>query len=149
MAAAVKGGRANRWFSRSVVVVLLGALLAGCGTPVSRLFVSRTAAVSTTTTAAPQSAGLTVTVTPAEGPAGTPFHVHLTGLAASDVVTFSIAANGGHPYTGPRHVPGADGSVSAVYETSAADPAGVYVVLAHTATGRGAFASFRVNAATR
>ncbi|HZQ56929.1 MAG TPA: hypothetical protein VFA84_02765 [Acidimicrobiales bacterium] len=148
MAAAVKGGGANRWFLRSVVL-LLGALLAGCSTPVSRLFVSRTAAVSTTTTAAPQPASLTVTVTPAEGPAGTVFHLHLTGLAPSDVVTFSIAATGGRPYTGPRHVPGADGSVSAVYETSAADPAGVYVVLAHTATGRGAFASFRVDAFAR
>jgi LysM repeat protein len=91
---------------------------------------------------------ITLTVTPAEGPAGTSFTLHLTGIAATDVVTFSIAQPGHRPFTGPTHTPAPDGSVSASYETYPTDPAGSYVVLAHTSSGKGMFATFRVDSGT-
>jgi len=133
-----------------LAVAALTALLTGCGTAVNSLLFagsSRSSGGTTTTTVARAVvAPLAVTVSPSEGPAGTSFHLRATGLAAGDVVTFSIAAQGGHPYTGPTHVPGLDGSVEATYETTPADAVGLYVVLAHTRAGRGAFASFRVGA---
>lgn len=104
MAAAAKGGRAC-----GVVVVIVSVVtaLAGCGTPVSRFLAGSSSAASTTTTAIFQATGpLSVSVSPAEGPAGTAFHLRVTGLVASDVATFSIAATGGHPYTGPSTSPG-------------------------------------------
>jgi hypothetical protein len=87
-------------------------------------------------------------VAPVKAPAGTPFHLRVTGLLPTDVVTFSIAAQGGHPYTGPPHSPAPDGTVTAVYESWATDAVGLYVVLAHTAGGRGAFATFHVDPPT-
>jgi hypothetical protein len=100
---------------------------------------------SPSTTAILQAASsFTLTVTPATGPAGTPFHLHLIGASPSDVVTFSIAAQGGKPYTGPTHSPDPGGSVSATYQSWPTDTPGLYVVLAHAASGKGAFASFRV-----
>jgi len=130
--------------------ILVGALclgiLAGCGALITPFADAGTGSPTTTTPDVLQAAGpLVLAVTPAEGQAGTAFHLHLSGLAPSDVVTFSIAAQGGHPYTGPTHSPAPDGSVSALYETRPTDTSGVYVVLAHTATGKGAFASFRVD----
>ena len=107
---------------------------------------SRSPATTTTTAVLAAPGRLALTVSPAEAPAGTSFHLRVTGLDPKDVVTFSIAVQGGHPFTGPTHVPGPDGSVEATYASSAADAAGLYVVLAHTAAGRGAFASFRVDA---
>jgi LysM repeat protein len=91
---------------------------------------------------------LTLTVTPSQGPAGTEFTLHVTGMRSTDQVTFSIAQPGHHPFTGPQHSAGADGSVSATYDTYPTDPAGSYVVLARSSNGRGAFASFRVMAST-
>ncbi len=132
-----------------VVGALAVALLPGCGASVNSLLFagsSRSPATTTTTAVLAVAGPLALTVSPAEAPAGTSFHLRATGLGPTDVVTFSIVAQGGHPYTGPTHVPGADGSVDAMYESSAADAAGLYVVLAHTAAGRGAFASFRVDA---
>jgi hypothetical protein len=125
--------------------VLLGSLclagLSACGVG----HFGKGADASPSTTAILQAASsFTLTVTPAKGPAGTPFHLHLIGASPSDVVTFSIAAQGGKPYTGPTHSPAPDGSVSATYQSWPTDTAGLYVVLAHTASGKGAFASFRV-----
>ena len=133
------------WTSFVVGALCLG-FLPGCGALVSRFADTGTTSPSTTTPAVLQAARpLVLGVTPAEARAGTSFHLHLTGLAPSDVVTFSIAADGRHPYTGPTHSPASDGSVSAIYETWPTDAVGVYVVLAHTASGKGAFASFRVD----
>jgi hypothetical protein len=126
--------------------ILVVVPLAGCGTSMSRLLSAGGTPRSTTTAVLQAMGPLVLTVSPAEGPAGSPFHFHLTGLAPSDVVTFSIAAKGGHPYTGPTHVPAPDGSVAATYETLTSDTTGQYVVLAHTARGRGVFASFQVDA---
>jgi hypothetical protein len=126
--------------------VLCVVLLPACGVNLSRL-VHQGNATTTTTGATLQAAPpLVLTVTPPVGPAGTAFHLHLGGLLPTDVVTFSIAAQGGHPYTGPTHVPGSDGTVAAAYETLPTDTLGLYVVLAHTAAGRGVFATFHVAA---
>jgi hypothetical protein len=130
----------------TVFAILVAVMLAGCGTSVSRLLSVGDTPRSTTTAVLQAIGPLVLRVSPAEAPAGTPFHFHLTGLAPTDVVTFSIAAKGGHPYTGPTHVPTPDGSVDATYETVTSDPTGQYVVLAHTARGRGVFASFQVDA---
>jgi hypothetical protein len=70
--------------------------------------------------------------------------LQLRGLLPTDVVTFSILAQGGQPYTGPTHTPDAGGAVQAVYETLQSDRLGLYVVLAHTATGRAVYATFHV-----
>jgi len=138
-------GRSLGWTS-FVIGALCLAVLPGCGALVSHFTNAGTGSPSTTTAAVLQAARpLVLGVTPAEARAGTPFHFHLSGLPPSDVVTFSIAAQGGHPYTGPAHSPGPDGSVSAIYETWPTDTVGLYVVLAHTASGEGAFASFRVD----
>jgi len=129
-----------------VIGALCLAVLPGCGALVSHFTDTGTTSSSTTTAAVLQaSRPLVLVVTPAEARAGTPFHFHLSGLAPSDVVTFSIAVKGGHAYTGPTHSPGSDGSVSAIYETWQTDTVGLYVVLAHTASGEGAFATFRVD----
>jgi hypothetical protein len=133
------------WTSFVIGALCLG-VLPGCGTLVSRFADTGKSGPSTTTAAVLQAARpLVLGVAPAEAPAGTSFHLHLSGLAPSDVVTFSIAAQGGHPYTGPTHSPAPDGTVSAIYETWPTDMVGLYVVLAHTASGKGAFASFRVD----
>jgi len=122
------------------------ALLPACGVHLSHL-VHQSGNATTPTTAVLQAAPpLVLTVTPTVAPAGTSFHLHLSGLLPTDVVTFSIAAQGGHPYTGPTHVPAPDGTVAAAYETLPTDTLGLYVVLAHTASGRGAFATFHVAA---
>ncbi|HVM66559.1 MAG TPA: LysM peptidoglycan-binding domain-containing protein [Acidimicrobiales bacterium] len=91
---------------------------------------------------------LGLTVSPGEGSAGTSFTLRLVGVAATDTVTFSVTQPGHHPYTGPQHSPAPDGTVSATYETYPTDPAGGYVVLARTSSGKGAFATFRVDPAT-
>jgi LysM repeat protein len=89
---------------------------------------------------------LQLNVTPADGPPGTSFLLHLLGVPSSDTVTFSIAQPGHRPYTGPAHTPGLDGSVSATYETYPPDPTGAYIVLAHTSSGKAVFATFHVKA---
>jgi|HubBroStandDraft_6_1064221.scaffolds.fasta_scaffold1817429_1 hypothetical protein len=125
--------------------VLLGSLCLAAVSACGVGHVGNAADASPSTTAILQAASsFTLTVTPAQGPAGTAFHLHLVGATASDVVTFSIAAQGGKPYTGPTHSPGPDGSVSATYQSWPTDTAGLYVVLAHAASGKGAFATFRV-----
>jgi LysM repeat protein len=91
---------------------------------------------------------LQLNVTPANGPPGTSFLLHLLGVPSADTVTFSVAQPGHRPYTGPAHTPGLDGSVSATYETYPPDPAGAYVVLAHTSSGKAVFATFHVKAGT-
>jgi len=92
---------------------------------------------------------LALSVVPRDGQAGTSFELTLAGVDPSDLVTFSIAqaGPGRKPYTGPQHTPGPDGAVKAAYQTYPGDPAGTYIVLAHTSSGKGAFASFRVDAA--
>ena len=89
-----------------------------------------------------------LTVTPKEGPAGTSFELQVTGLQPSDTATFAIAAKGHAPYTGPPHTPDANGSVSANYQTWPYDPVGLYTVLAHATSGKGAFVTFRVDEPT-
>jgi len=127
------------------VAVLLGSLCVAAVSACGVAHAGNAADASPSTTAILQAASsFTLTVTPAQGPAGTPFHLHLIGASPSDVVTFSIAAQGGKPYTGPTHSPAPDGSVSATYQSWPTDTAGLYVVLAHAASGKGAFASFRV-----
>lgn len=85
-----------------------------------------------------------VTVTPSSGPAGTSFVLRVTGLEPADTATFSIAAPGKHPFTGPQHSPAPDGSVSATYQTWPTDVTGTYTVLAHASSGKGAYATFNV-----
>jgi hypothetical protein len=139
---AAKGGP----IGAAAFALVMVAAVAGCGTSMGRLLSARDTQGSTTTAVLQATGPLALTVSPAEGPAGAAFHFHLTGLAPSDVVTFSIAAKGGHPYTGPTHVPAPDGTVAATYETLTSDRTGQYVVLAHTAAGRGVFATFQVDA---
>jgi len=120
--------------------------LPGCGAAVSHILDARRGAASPSTTAVLQAVGpIALTVTPANGPAGTPFHVHASGLAPTDAITFAVAAQGGHPYVGPRHTPARDGTVVAVYETAPSDRVGLYVVLGHTASGRTLYATFHVD----
>jgi len=130
---------------RPLAAALCLALLPACGVDASRVLVVHGGRPTTTTTEVLHAVPLVLTVAPARGPAGTPFHLHLSGLLPSDLVTFSIAAQGGHPYTGPTHTPAPDGTVSATYETLPTDTVGLYLVLAHTAAGRGAFATFHVD----
>jgi LysM repeat protein len=87
------------------------------------------------------------TVDPADGPAGTSFQLHVTGLQPSDQVTFVITAPGQSPYTGPPHSPGPDGSVTATYQSWPNDATGPYAVTARTAGGRALSAAFRVDPA--
>jgi LysM repeat protein len=87
------------------------------------------------------------TVEPVDGPAGTSFQLHVTGLRPSDQVTFVITAPGQPPYTGPPHAPGPDGSVTAAYQSWPNDATGPYAVVAHTAGGRTLSAAFRVDQA--
>jgi LysM repeat protein len=91
---------------------------------------------------------LTLHVSPSDGPAGTSFTFRVAGAATTDTVTFSIAQPGHPPYTGPAHTPGQDGTVTATYDTYPTDPAGAYVVLAHTSSGKSVFATFRVEPAS-
>jgi len=130
--------------------VFLGGLglvvLVGCGA-LSRLVPSTDPSPSTTAVR-PAAASLALSVTPGNAPAGTSFHLRLTGLLPTDVVTFSILAQGGRPYTGPTHTPDASGAVQAVYETAQSDRVGLYVVLAHTATGRAVYGTFHVEPPT-
>src|SRR5271165_5400695 len=88
------------WTSFVIGALCLG-LLPGCGALVSRFADAGTSSPTTTAPAVLQALGpLVLEVTPADAQAGAAFHLHLTGLAQSDVVTFSITAHGGHPYTG-------------------------------------------------
>jgi len=87
---------------------------------------------------------LALAVTPGSGPAGTSFELKVSGVPMTDFVTFSIAEPGQSPFTGPVHSPGPGGSVTATYQTYPTDPTGTYVVLAHTSSGKGAFATFHV-----
>ena len=90
---------------------------------------------------------LALTITPAEGPAGTSFELQLTGVPSSDTATFSIARPGHPPFTGPSHTAAADGSIAASYTTYPTDPGGQYVVLARTSSGKAVFGELRVDAA--
>jgi LysM repeat protein len=96
----------------------------------------------------PPVAPLTLSVAPSQGPGGTSFTLRLTGIAPTDLVTFSIAPPGHHPFTGPQHTPSPQGTVSASYNTYPTDPTGAYVVMARTSSGKGAFATFRVSTAS-
>jgi LysM repeat protein len=86
-------------------------------------------------------------ITPPAGQAGESFELKLTGAQPSETVTFEIDSPD-KTYTGPPHKTGADGAVTATYQSSVTDPAGTYNVVAKGDQGTNAQGSFRVNPAS-
>jgi hypothetical protein len=143
-----QGSGGDEALRRLLLGALCALLLVACGLPLGRRVHPASVSPPTTSAVAQAAAPLALTVVPAEGQAGMPFQLRVTGLLPADVVTFAIAAQGGHPYIGPPHSPVPGGTVTAVYESSATDALGLYVVLAHTAGGRSVYATFHLERPT-
>ncbi|MGO9874696.1 MAG: LysM peptidoglycan-binding domain-containing protein [Acidimicrobiia bacterium] len=75
----------------------------------------------------PSAPPLALTITPPQGRAGQTFHFTVTGAEPSETITFTIVSPTGQ-YTGGPHTT-LDGTVTATYQTSVGDPAGVRTVL--------------------
>jgi LysM repeat protein len=91
----------------------------------------------------PPPAPLALHVTPAQGHAGEAFQLDLTGAKPAEAVVFEIDSPAGK-YTGRPHIAADDGSVTATYLPSVANPAGTYEVIATGNLGTTARTSFRV-----
>jgi LysM repeat protein len=88
---------------------------------------------------------LSLTIVPPQGRAGQAFHFTLTGAVPSETITFTIVSPTGR-YTGGPHVT-SDGTVTATYQTTVNDPAGIRTVLAVGDMGTNVTAQFVVTAA--
>ena len=76
----------------------------------------------------PSAPPLALAITPPQGRAGQAFHFTLTGAVPSETITFTVVSPTGQ-YTGSPHTT-LDGTVTATYQTSVGDPAGLRTVLA-------------------
>jgi LysM repeat protein len=88
---------------------------------------------------------LALTITPAQSKAGQAFHFTLRGAVPSETITFTIVSPTGR-YTGGPHIT-PDGTVTATYQTTFNDPAGMRTVLAVGDKGTHLTAQFNVTAA--
>jgi len=88
---------------------------------------------------------LTLTITPPHGRASQAFHFTLRGAVPSETITFTIVSPTGR-YTGAPHIT-PDGTVTATYQTTVGDPAGMRTVLAIGDMGTNVTAQFDVTAA--
>jgi LysM repeat protein len=95
----------------------------------------------------PQPPPLALTITPHQGRAGQAFHFTLTGAEPAETITFTTLSPSGR-YTGDPHTT-LDGIVTAIYETSIADRAGIRTVLAVGDMGTRLTARFVVTAAPK
>ena len=93
----------------------------------------------------PPRAPVQLLVSPGDGTAGTPFTFTLSGAQANEAITFQVVAPGGGKFTGPPHTAAPDGSVTAMYQSSTANNAGTYIVLATGNQGSSAQAMFRID----
>lgn len=91
----------------------------------------------------PPPAPLALRVNPAQGHAGEPFELALTGAKPAESVVFEIDSPAGK-YTGRPHTAADDGSVTAAYVPSVGNPVGTYEVIATGNLGTTARTSFRV-----
>jgi hypothetical protein len=91
----------------------------------------------------PSKPPLKLLVTPSAGQPSQTFELNLIGSKPSEVIRFEIDSPAGKR-TGPRHIASNDGSVTTRYQTSSANPIGVYKVTAKGSKGSRTTASFRV-----
>ena len=89
---------------------------------------------------------LTLTVSPTRGHAGDGFELKLTGAAPGETIVYEIKSPNG-TFKGRPHAASDAGAVSATYQTSFGDRAGVYTVIATGNRGTKIGARFRVFAA--
>jgi LysM repeat protein len=89
---------------------------------------------------------LALTVSPARGHAGDGFELRLTGAAPGETIVYEVKSPMG-TFKGQPHTASDAGAVSATYQTSFGDRAGVYKVTATGNRGTTIGASFRVFAA--
>jgi LysM repeat protein len=89
---------------------------------------------------------LALTVSPARGHAGDGFELRLTGAAPGETIVYEIRSPMG-TFKGEPHTASDAGAVSATYQTSFGDRAGVYTVIATGNRGTKIGARFRVFAA--
>jgi len=90
----------------------------------------------------PAAPPLALTITPPQGRAGQAFHFTLTGAEPSETITFTIVSPTGRDTGGPHTT--LDGTVTATYQTSIGDPAGVRTVIAVGGMGTRLTAQFVV-----
>ncbi len=84
-----------------------------------------------------------LTVDPPEGPAGSAFHLALTGAIPNETITFQIHSPTG-TYTGGPHTATADGRVTATYTPDPTATIGTYTVIATGNLGTNTRAGFIV-----
>jgi LysM repeat protein len=95
----------------------------------------------------PPPAAVQLVASPADGQPGATIQLKLTGARSSETVTFEVDGPGGKKFSGPPHTPAADGTVTATYQTTPQDPAGMYHVGATGSGGTTAQASFTLTPA--
>ena len=68
----------------------------------------------------------TLSAVPPAGPVGTAFALQAGGLKPGEAMTFEIDPPKGHPFIGPPHTAGPDGTVSSTYTPQTGDEPGTY-----------------------
>jgi LysM repeat protein len=91
----------------------------------------------------PPEVPIRLTVKPAKVAPGGSADLALSGAQPGERITFQIQTPTGS-FTGPAHVAGADGTVTATYSVNATDPAGNYLVVARGDQGTSATAALVV-----
>lgn len=81
---------------------------------------------------------------PSAGPVGTVFNLKASGLTPGEAMTFEVDPPKGHPFIGPPHTAGPDGTVSSTYTPQGGDAPGTYKLKATGDRGTRATATLSV-----
>ena len=81
---------------------------------------------------------------PSAGPVGTVFNLKASGLKPGEAMTFEVDPPKGHPFIGPPHTAGPDGTVSSTYTPQGGDAPGTYALKATGDRGTRATATLSV-----
>jgi len=101
----------SRVFAASILLLAIGA---GCGRIGSHFSGHDTSRKGT------------LSAVPPAGPVGTAFALHAAGLKPGEAMTFEVDPPKGHPFIGPPHTSGPDGTVSSTFMPQAGDAPGSY-----------------------
>jgi hypothetical protein len=88
----------------------------------------------------------TLTVSPANGTAGTAFSLTAAGFVPGEPMTFEIDAPNQPRFVGPSHIAGADGKVTSTYTAQPGARAGNYLVKAVGSRGTRAQSNLSIEA---